>query len=79
MYNVISKSGLTLNTCETLSDAMAFAKMVGVFVTIKGPEYEVCGMFGVDAIEHAKLPDGNSYTWTMRRDGTHRSWRKKLG
>jgi hypothetical protein len=79
MYNVISKNGLTLNTCPTLSEAMSFAKTVGIFVTIKGPDFEVCGMFGVDAVEDAKLPDGGSYTWTMRRDETHRSWRKKLG
>lgn len=56
---------------------MKFAKMTGDFVTIKGPDFEVCGKFGVDAVESATLPDGNDYTWTMRRDETHRSWKKK--
>ena len=64
---------------ETLDDAMKHAKTLGYFVTIKGAGFEICGKFGVDSVEHAILPDGESYTWTMRRDETHRSWRKKLG
>jgi hypothetical protein len=38
---------------------------------------EIVGKFGVDAVESATLPDGHEYTWTMRRDETHRSWKKK--
>lgn len=78
MWNVIYK-GMTLNACATLSDALTYAKGYGKFVTITDGITEIVGSFGVDAVEHATLPDGKEYTWTMRRDGTHRSWRKKLG
>jgi len=63
MYKIISKSGLTLNSCPTLNEAMAFAKTVGIFVTIKGPEFEVCGVFGVDSVREGKCPDGIAYDW----------------
>ena len=63
MYEIISKNGLTLNTCPTLNEAMAFAKTVGIFVTINGPEFEVCGVFGVDSIRDGKCPDGVAYDW----------------
>lgn len=63
MYEVISKAGLTLNVCPTLDEAMAFAKTVEVFVTIKGPNFEVCGMFGVDSIKEGICPDGVKYDW----------------
>jgi hypothetical protein len=63
MYKVISKIGLPLNTCVTLEDAMAFAKTVGVFVTIKGPDFEVCGIFGVDTVKDGVCPDGVAYDW----------------
>jgi hypothetical protein len=63
MYKVISKNGLTLNSCPTLNEAMAYAKTVGIFVTIKGPEFEVCGVFGVDSIREGKCPDGIAYDW----------------
>ncbi len=64
---------------ETLSDAMKHAETLNRFVVIKGADYEICGKFGVDSIENSTLPDGNEYQWKMRRDETHRSWRKKLG
>ena len=48
---------------ETLDSAMMAAKAVGVFVTIKGPDFEVCGMFGVDSIRNGKCPDGVAYDW----------------
>jgi hypothetical protein len=63
MYKIISKSGLTLNSCPTLNEAMAYAKTVGIFVTIKGPEFEVCGVFGVDSVRDGKCPDGVAYDW----------------
>lgn len=63
MYKVISKSGLPLFGCDTLDEAMAFAKTVGMFVTIKGPNFEVCGMFGVDSVKNGLCPDGVAYTW----------------
>jgi hypothetical protein len=67
MYKVISKSGLPLNSCDTLADAIAFAKSTGYFVTIKGPDFEACGIFGVDTIENGVCPDGEAYTWIKRR------------
>ena len=63
MYKVISKSELPLNSCPTLNEAMAFAKTVGMFVTISGPDFEVCGIFGVDSVEDGLCPDGVAYTW----------------
>jgi hypothetical protein len=63
----MSKSGLPLNEFDTLSSAMNFAKLVGTFVTIKGPEYEICGVFGVDSVEDRLLPNGNDYEWKKRR------------
>jgi hypothetical protein len=62
-YKVISKNLLPLFACETLDEAMTFAKTVGMFVTIKGPDFEVCGMFGVDSVRDGKTPDGVAYTW----------------
>ena len=63
MYKVISKLGLTLNVCPTLDEAMMFAKTVGTFVTIKGTDFEVCGMFGVDSVVDGMCPDGVAYDW----------------
>ena len=37
--------------CDTLDQAMAFAKSIGIFVTITGPDFEVCGRFGVDEVK----------------------------
>ena len=42
---------------------MAFAKIVGTFVTIKGPDFEVCGLFGVDTVQDGLCPDGVAYDW----------------
>lgn len=78
MWKVIYE-GMTLNACATLSDAINYAKAYGKFVTITDGKTEIVGSFGVDAVENKVLPDGKSYDWTMRRDETHRSWRKKLG
>jgi hypothetical protein len=63
MYKVISKVGLTLNVCPNLKEAMEFSKTVGMFVTIKGTDFEVCGIFGVDTIKDGKCPDGGVYDW----------------
>lgn len=60
---VISKNGLCLNECSSLDEALAFAKNVGLFVTIKGTDFEVCGIFGVDTIKDGKCPDGVAYDW----------------
>lgn len=63
MYKVISKNGLPLNEFDTLDNAMAFAKVTGVFVTIKGTDFEVCGIFGVDTVANGVCPDGVVYDW----------------
>jgi hypothetical protein len=48
---------------STLDLAMAHAKALNVFVTIKGDEFEVCGKFGVDTVANGKCPDGVAYDW----------------
>jgi hypothetical protein len=63
MYKVISKKGLPLNSFSTLNEAMIFSKTVGMFVTIKGPDFEVCGVFGVDSVKEGLCPDGVAYDW----------------
>jgi hypothetical protein len=63
MYQVISKSGLPLNSCPSLDEAMSFAQIVGMFVTIRGPDFEVCGIFGVDTVRDGKCPNGVDYDW----------------
>ena len=69
---------MILNASPTLDDAMKFAKSYNKFVTITDGTTEIVGKFGVDAVEEKVLPNGESYTWTMRRDETHRSSRRKL-
>jgi len=63
MYKVISNNNLILNNCPSLDEAMLFAKTVGAFVTIKSPDFEVCGIFGVDSIKDGVCPDGVAYDW----------------
>lgn len=63
MYKITSKNNLPLNEFSTLDEAMIFAKTVGVFVNIKGLEFEVCGIFGVDSIRDGVCPDGVVYDW----------------
>jgi hypothetical protein len=61
MYNVIGKN--TMYEVHTLDDAMKYAKTMNEFVTIKGPEFEIVGMFGVDTVADGKCPDGVAYDW----------------
>jgi hypothetical protein len=49
MYNVKGKS--VAFDVMTLDEAMHTAKIMNEFVTITGPDFEVCGMFGVDRIK----------------------------
>jgi hypothetical protein len=62
MYNV-KFGGVDLERFITLNEAMAYAKTVDEFVTIQGPDFEVCGRFGVDSIKDGKCPDGVAYDW----------------
>jgi hypothetical protein len=51
----------------TLAEAMNLAKHMNEFVTIKGEDFEIVGMFGVDSIKDGVCPDGVDYTWKKRR------------
>ena len=62
MYKVICNDN-ELERFITLNEAMLFAKAVEMFVTIKGPDLEVVGRFGVDSIVDGKCPDGVAYDW----------------
>jgi hypothetical protein len=62
MFNVICKE-VELENFITLNEAMAYAKTVGTFVTIKGDDFEVCGRFGVDSVKNGLCPDGVVYDW----------------
>lgn len=47
----------------TLAEAMNLAKHMNEFVTIKGKDFEIVGLFGVDSIKDGKCPDGVDYDW----------------
>ena len=57
MYKIEEKEFATLDL------AMAHAKALNVFVTIKGDSFEVCGKFGVDTVANGVCPDGVAYDW----------------
>ncbi len=61
MYKIIGKEE-TFKVL-TLAEAMNVAKSLNEFVTIKGPNFEVCGIFGVDSIKDGLCPDGVVYDW----------------
>ena len=61
MYNVASRT--QQQDFESLDLAMAYARVLGEFVTITGPEFEIVGMFGVDAVKDGLCPDGVAYDW----------------
>jgi hypothetical protein len=47
----------------TLDEAMHTAKIMNEFVSITGPDFEIVGMFGVDAVKDGVCPDGVKYDW----------------
>jgi hypothetical protein len=61
MYKV--KGSIDTFDVMTLDEAMHTAKIMNEFVTITGPDFEVCGMFGVDSVKDGKCPDGVAYDW----------------
>ncbi len=70
MYKVNwkDKAGVSFEEeVKTLGDAMAFAKELGILVTINGGGMEIVGLFGADSIKDGKCPDGHAYTWMKRR------------
>ena len=61
MYKVIGKEE-TFKVL-TLAEAMNIAKHMNEFVTIKGLDFEMVGIFGVDSIKNGLCPDGVVYDW----------------
>ena len=61
MYRVIGKEE-TFKVL-TLAEAMNVAKSMNEFVTIKGSDFAMVGIFGVDSIKDGKCPDGIAYDW----------------
>ena len=61
MYKIIGKK-ITFNVM-TLDEAMRTAKAMNEFVTIKSADFEMVGMFGVDAVKDGLCPDGIAYDW----------------
>jgi hypothetical protein len=57
MYKIDDKEFANLDL------AMGHAKLLNKFVTITGPDFEVCGKFGVDSVVDGKCPDGVAYDW----------------
>jgi hypothetical protein len=53
---------------KDLSEALAFAKELGILVTINGHGMEIVGIFGADEIKDGVLPSGHTYTWMKRRN-----------
>jgi hypothetical protein len=66
MYKIL-KDEVELDRFLTLTEAMDFAKSLGIFVTISGNGMEIVGRFGADSIKDGKCPDGVDYTWMKRR------------
>jgi hypothetical protein len=61
MYKV--KSLNVIVDVTTLDEAMKVAKVMDEFVTITGPDFEIVGRFGVDAVKDGVCPDGVKYDW----------------
>lgn len=61
MFKVISKKEEV--DFDSLDLAMQYAKATNLFVTIKGNDFEVVGMFGVDTVANGLCPDGVAYDW----------------
>ena len=61
MYKIIGKEEIF--KVLTLAEAMNVAKSMNEFVRIVGKDFEVCGIFGVDAVKDGLCPDGVAYTW----------------
>jgi hypothetical protein len=51
-------------TFADLESAMKHAQRLDRFVVIVGPDFEVCGRFGVDTVQAGVCPDGVAYDWT---------------
>ena len=70
MYDVEWKDAdgdVCVKECDGLDQAMAWAKLVNVYVTIKGNGMEIVVIFGADSIKDGFCPDGVEYSWKKRR------------
>ena len=63
LYNMKMTFKINDKNFNDLTSAMDYAKSLNKFVTIVGPEFEVCGIFGVDSVVDGKCPDGVTYDW----------------
>jgi hypothetical protein len=61
LFEVLSKD--KKEEFATLDLAMAHAKSINEFVTIKSSDFEIVGKFGVDSIVDGLCPDGIAYDW----------------
>ena len=71
MYKVNwkDKAGVSFEEeVNDLTEALAFAKELGILVTINGNGIEIVGLFGADSIKDGMCPDGVPYTWMKRRN-----------
>jgi hypothetical protein len=71
MYKVNwkDKAGVSFEEeVNDLTEALAFAKELGILVTINGNGMEIVGLFGADSIKDGMCPDGVPYTWMKRRN-----------
>jgi hypothetical protein len=64
MFKVIGKNAEY--EVYSLDGAMFLAKKMNEFVTIKGADVEVCGIFGVDSVKNGLCPDGIAYDWNKK-------------
>ena len=78
MWEVKDEDGYVRGKHEDLNIAMEMAKYIDEFVTITNGTMQIVGKFGCEEVKNGLTPDGKVYDWTMRRDETHRSSRKKL-
>ncbi len=70
MYKVLWNDAAGRGCMEELldlSEAMSFAKELGIQVTINGNGMEIVGIFGADEVKEGKLPNGETYSWYKRR------------
>jgi hypothetical protein len=71
MYKVEWKDAAGSSCVEEvndLSEAMTFAKKLGIVVTINGGGIEIVGTFGSASVDNGLLPNGDPYTWYKRRN-----------
>jgi hypothetical protein len=71
MYKVNwkDKAGVSFEEeVNDLTEALAFAKELGILVTINGNGMEIVGLFGADSIKDGMCPDGVKYDWYKRRN-----------